>query len=623
VRRRFHRRIHALAAIFALLAALSTATTKNGMAAVSSAAVSVDATIEPPQISLGESARLTIMTSGTGALSVPLPVVPGLEFRLVGQSRRIEIINGVTISSTSTIIRVTPDEAGVFTIPGPTPRSPPLVLRVTPGSGSAPSLSPNNPFAPGLKSLIPGGAEANGIRLTPDGSAFVRFEVPKREIYVGESVSAAIQVGMRDGFASSINSLPKLNSADFTLNSLSLQPERAAKVIDGKPFTVYTWRSLLSAIKPGTYSLTFSAPVTVRIRTQPRSDSMLDDLLGDPFMQNFFGASISKNITVTSPDTAFTVLPLPAEGRPADFSGAVGSFKISTDISSATNTAGDPLTLRMHVNGTGNFDRVESNMLAGDGQWKTYQPKATFNQADTTGHRGDKIFEQPLIASQPGVQTIPPLAFSFFDPGTHRYETTRSAPLRVTVSPSAADSAAAPPTALANAAGTAGEEQNKGLRPDHAALEARTDSLIPLYLRPRYLRITSALALLFGGGWIALHRRERHARDRERQRARLRREAGDASLQRMAAASAARDTALYFSSARTALQQCLSAAWQIEPEHVTTAELDARLGPEGDDIRQLFALADEANYSGAPPQAADFERWTSIVRRRMFAEDTP
>jgi hypothetical protein len=39
------------------------------------AAVSVDASIEPSQIAVGESARLTIMTSGSGTLSVTLPVV--------------------------------------------------------------------------------------------------------------------------------------------------------------------------------------------------------------------------------------------------------------------------------------------------------------------------------------------------------------------------------------------------------------------------------------------------------------------------------------------------------------------------------------------------------------------
>ena len=60
---------------------------------------------------------------------------------------------------------------------------------------------------------------------------------------------------------------------------------------------------------------------------------MLDDLFGDPFLQNIFGTTVQKDITAASPETAITVVPLPAEGRPADFGGAVGSFKISTDVS--------------------------------------------------------------------------------------------------------------------------------------------------------------------------------------------------------------------------------------------------------------------------------------------------
>ena len=250
---------------------------------------------------------------------------------MVGQSRQIQIINGITLESTSTIVRVTPQEPGVFTIPGLTPNSPPLVLRVSP-SGSRPP-APGTGAAPGAAPLIPGGAGASGMHLTPDGSAFVHLEMPKHEIYVGESVPVEVQVGMRDGFVESLNGLPKLNSNDFTLNNLSRQPERGPRTIDGKPFTVYTWRSLLAAVKPGTFSLSFETPLTVRIRTRPARESMLDDLLGDPFLQNIFGATVQKNITAASPAAEITVLPLPAQGRPPDFGGAVGSFKISTDVS--------------------------------------------------------------------------------------------------------------------------------------------------------------------------------------------------------------------------------------------------------------------------------------------------
>ncbi len=594
--------------------------------AVEAAAPSVDAAIEPSQIEMGDSAQLTITASGSGTLSVALPVVSGLEFRVVGQSRQIQIINGATLESTSTIVRVTPEEPGVFTIPGPSPHSPPMVLRVIPGNGSG--SSSNNGASPGLTPYTPGGANS-GVHLTPDGSAFVNLQIPKHEIYVGESVPVEIQVGMRDGFVASINGLPKLNSADFTLNNLSRQPEHTAKSVDGKAFTVYTWHSLLAAVKPGTYSLSFQTPMTVRVRTHPQTDSMIDDLLGDPFLQNIFGVTVPKNVDVSSPEAAIKVLPLPAQGRPADFSGAVGTFKISADVSSAKNTAGDPLTLRMHVTGSGNFDRVDSNMLEAGSEWKTYEPKATFSSIDPTGFRGEKTFEQPLIASQPGALTIPPLSFSYFDPATHRYETVHSAPLPVTVSPAANSAANEPPPASAAAPTGAGaapaRESHSGLRPDHAVTEARVDSLVPPYFQPQFIAIPSVLALLFGGGWIALRRRERNALDVHRERERVRSQMIRTLSEHMAAAAAKRDAPAFFNAARSALQQTLNAQWpDIPPEHITLDELDARLeGGNKEDIREIFILADEANYSGDVLTSADFERWTELVHRQTTVEAAP
>ena len=596
------------------------------------AAPSVDAAVEPSQIEMGDSAQLTITTSGSGTLSVSLPEVSGLEFRVVGQSRQIQIINGATLESTSTIIRVTPEQPGIFTIPGPTPHSPPMVLRVMPsGSSGGSSASPNGSASPGLTPFSLGGSNSN-VHLTADGSAFVNLDIPKHELYVGESVPVEIEVGMRDGFVASINGLPKLNSSDFTLNNLSRQPEHSAKTINGQSFTVYRWRSLLAAVKPGTYSLNFETPMTVRVRTRPQGDARIDDLLGDPFLQNIFGVMVQKNITVTSPEAAMKVLPLPSQGKPPDFSGAVGTFKISTDVSSTKNTAGDPLTLRMHVTGSGTFDRVDSNMLDTGSEWKTYEPKSTFSSTDPTGFRGEKIFEQPLIASQPGAQTIPPLSFSYFDPATHQYETAHSSPLPVTVSPAANSAANQPPPVTAstsgptpkspNSAGAPADESHGGLRPDHAITEARLDSVTPPYFQPKFLAIPTVLALLFGGSWIALRRRERDALDVHRERERVRSQIIRGLSEQMATAAAQRDAAPFFNAARSALQQTLNARWpDIPPEHITTDDLDARLeGDDQRDIREIFTLADEANYSGHALTTADFERWTELVRRQITPE---
>jgi hypothetical protein len=563
----------------------------------------VNVTIEPQQISMGESAQLTITSTGTGMEPVTLPQVSGLEFRVVGQSRRIEIINGATLATISIVVRVTPQAAGIFTIPGITPKSQPLVLRVNPDNGSGNSSSFGNSNG---SVRPPVGSSASGIRMSADGSAFIRLDLPKRDIYVGESIPVEIEVGMRAGFVTSLNGLPTLTGGEFTLNNLSHQPERVEKLIDGKPFTLLTWHSVLAAVKPGKFSLSVETPLTVRIRTRPQRDSMLDDLLGDPFLQNFFGATVPKDITVASPPSELTVLSLPAEGRPPDFSGAVGSFKIASDISSTTAAAGDPLTLRMHVTGSGNFDRVDSAMLDRVDQWKTYPPKSSFKPSDAIGYKGEKIFEQPLIASQPGAQTLPGLAFSYFDPSAHRYETARSGPLSVTISPSAAESSLGGPQLSANAAAPANTPagpSNKGLRPDHVAAEVGASSLVPLYLQARFLALPSLLALGFAGACFRLRRASdpdaaRRARERRPSKATQR------VMKEIEAAALAGDAALFFNLARTALLRTF----------------EGQLGNESEDIRQIFALADEANYSGHRLTTTDFERWMHIVRHRILDE---
>ena len=58
----------------------------------------------------------------------------------------------------------------------------------------------------------------------------------------------------------SINGIPKLSSSDFTLNNLSHQPERGGRLLDGQPFSILTWRSMLAAVKPGKFCQLRGAP---------------------------------------------------------------------------------------------------------------------------------------------------------------------------------------------------------------------------------------------------------------------------------------------------------------------------------------------------------------------------
>jgi hypothetical protein len=161
---------------------------------------------------------------------------------------------------------------------------------------------------------------------------------------------------------------------------------------------------------------------------------------------------------------------------------------------------------------------------------------------------------------------------------------------------SLAGQANAPADKGANAAAN----QAAGLRPDHAA-DGAHDSLVPFYLQPRFLALP-LLSLTFAIGWAA--RRRRAPADGAGQPSAAQRGAARATrrvVEQLAAAGRAGNATVFFNAARSALLPTVG----------------TRLDAESAEIRQIFALADEANYSGQQPTTTDFERWLQVVSRRL------
>jgi len=600
-----------------MVAAIAMVITLTGTA--SAAPPDVTAQLDRANIALGDSAQLTLSVSGGSADALSPPVVPGLEFVATGQSSQFQSINGVDTSTTSVTYEVIPQRAGTFTIPAFSPGSPSLALYVQSGTGSGGAATGNSSGASSLPPPATSGLSAGSAHLTTEGTAFVRLALPKHELYVGETVPVEIQLWLRPELVASLDGMPTLNGDAFTLNKLTVKPEQTQNEAGGNPYTVLTWHSVLAAVKPGDFSLTVETPVTVKLRTAPAEmpGGMLgNSMLNDPFFQNFFGGTTEKQITVASDPDAFKVLELPVAGRPAGFSGAVGKFEVGSELSAAKCTAGDPLTLRLEVTGTGSFDRVNSPMLGEVNGWKTYPPTTKFTPADSAGYGGEKDFEQAVIPMQSGRQVAPALAFSFFNPDTRRYETKETSPLSVEVSPAPAGSLAATPPSGASAMPPS-EVPHEALRPDHVETGGTVATLCPLYFQPWFLGVQSALVLGFAGGLIWLRRHERRANDTDGARRHEASNAISSYLYEMDAASQVGDATLFFQSARAALQQQMAGRWHVAPASITITEIDAHLNGDGAEIRRVFALADQAAYSGQHLSMADFQQWKDIVHDQL------
>lgn len=145
----------------------------------------------------------------------------------------------------------------------------------------------------------------------------------------------------------------------------------------------------------------------------------------DPFDAFFNGGSsvieIEKNIA--TPKIAINVNPLPA-GKPANFSGGVGEFTISSSINNKELKTNDAITIKLVISGTGNLKLISNPEIKFPDDFEIYDPKVD-NQVRLTreGLTGNKVIEYLAIPRHAGTYKIPSVSFSYFDIRSKSYKT--------------------------------------------------------------------------------------------------------------------------------------------------------------------------------------------------------
>ncbi|TWT42326.1 hypothetical protein RAS1_34570 [Phycisphaerae bacterium RAS1] len=146
-------------------------------------------------------------------------------------------------------------------------------------------------------------------------------------------------------------------------------------------------------------------------------------------------ASSYRNLRIRPRVRDVEVLPLPEAGRPANFTGAVGTFSISVRARPLSVRVGDPIELTIDVTGDGPLESLAPPRLAADAKLTSgfRVPKE-----DLAGERlgGGKRFTQTIRAERSDVTEIPPIEYPYFDPERERYVVAISNPIAIRVQPS-------------------------------------------------------------------------------------------------------------------------------------------------------------------------------------------
>ncbi len=363
--------------------------------------------------------------------------------------------------------------------------------------------------------LMVGGRElvCNEVKFRVDNSAstsqedevqpLLQLEVPRREIYQGEVVPLVASLFVPRQVQLRRIGLIEIDKSSVAVARFPQVGEQSATVVDGAAYSVMSFRSTLSSLRegslkvgPATVELLVDVPVNSTGR--PRGNGM-PGFFGN-FPPGLFSDTMEpRKLSVKSQVINVTVLPLPTEGRPAGFAGAVGDFSMQARVQSNALKVGDPLSVEIEVAGSGNFDALAAPELTEPQGWKLYPAKRYVIEGPTDQNQiptlERRIGYTQVLVPEAVHRRLPSFEIHFFSPTQKKYVTVRTAPIELQITPPDPTSAAVAATPGSQAAPAA------VVAPVAAPSAEITDILMTLPAKARWIKERSG-PLLWQQRWF-------------------------------------------------------------------------------------------------------------------------
>lgn len=410
---------------------------------------------------------------------------------------------------------------------------------------------------------VPVAAEETGDDL-PIQDPSLEISLEKARAYPGQTLTATVTLLVGQIPVRNIQ-YPVLKGEAYRLGEFA-PPRPGSQIRDGREYAAYVFTATLTPLRSGAW------------RVGP-AELACDVLVRGGGAEAFFGGTEPRTVKLRSAAVDLEILPLPALGRPADFSGAIGRFRVSRQAMPGAIRGGDPITVTTRIEGDGDLGTYACPSIQLPGV-RAYPPR-------TRRAPGVLACEQVLLPEGEGDLLLPPARISFFDPASGRYRTADSGPVRVEVTGKGREPAAAQPA-----------------RAEPPALQPRAEHAGPARIAYALLATLLLLALIA----VLVARGRASANGRARTHGASAAEAGSAAATWLAeakAALAADDPARFHTAVYRALQTRLGAQYGLAAPAVTVEVVDRILRPAGvpdalaDGYERLFVACDRARFAPA------------------------
>ena len=373
----------------------------------------------PEVVVSGDQFRLSYTINSQKVRDFRAPSIQGFEV-LMGPSRSTQYqnYNGVVTNSITFTYILMAEKEGTYKIPGATIvadgnnyTSNSVEIKVLPpdqsssnaGSGSSARSSRN---------------QANSGKIT-DKELFMTATASKTNVYEQEAILLTYKVYTQVNLTALNGDIPDLKGFHTQEVELPNQKTFTLEHYNGRNYNTTIWRQLVlfpqQTGKIEIPSVTFEGTVSQMVAS------------ADPFDAFFNGGNyVNINKNIVTPKLTINVKELPA-GKPANFSGGVGEFTLSSSISTQELKTNDAVTIKLVISGTGNMKLINTPEVGFPQDFEIYDPKVD-NKFNLTrnGLSGNKVIEYLAIPRHAGTYTIPPIEFSYFDLKSQSYKTLKT-----------------------------------------------------------------------------------------------------------------------------------------------------------------------------------------------------
>ena len=371
----------------------------------------------PSVVEVGEQFRLAYVINKQGE-NLKVPTLKGFDLLAgpsLSTSMQFSNINGKMEQSsqyTYTYVLEAREEGeytiepATITIDGKEYKSEAIKIKVIKGSGNSQDNNSGGNRASSQR-------EERGSASIKKDDLFLKLEVTRKSLYVGESLEATLKVYSRVNLADiqwkKIPAFDGFMTEDVKIPQIRLNREE----YNGKIYDQVgvLQKMILFPQHAGTLKIDpYEIVCLVRQRTAGRSGSIFDD---------FFGGYRDVRVLCESDAVNITVKSLPETGKPLGFSGMVGTLAMTTSISTDTLRANDALTYKVVLRGNGNMKLLNAPKINFPHDFDVYDPKVT---KDINGTSGTVTYEYIVIPRYAGEYKIPAIQYSYFDPKSDTYK---------------------------------------------------------------------------------------------------------------------------------------------------------------------------------------------------------